>query len=314
MHRVRTSAIASGPASPGTHASRIAAQCRAAHSIARGRPLTTTKDDRRAGGNDRFEQLLLTAEEAEAAPIAELAGRGVVRQPRPLAEDDEGDLGVTGGGDRGLDFVVRSVPDPATSREPDVHVGRIAREARRGSSRRSASSSAGTMSSVSGNAEGFATTLTHLEQRLHVEEVGVVAEQLAGAVGDRTDHGEAGESGPERQDAVVLEQDERPAREFGARRGPRRPSNSSISAGDGGSTRACSNRPSRNFIRSTRPTAASMQCLVDSAVGQGSLQRLAVRDRARQLDDRRRRARASAAAVARSSVSWCEVESISTPM
>ena len=46
-----------------------------------------------------------------------------------------------------------------------------------------------------------------------MEQVGVVAEQLAGARGDRADDGDASEVRPQRQDPVVLDQDQRPAGE-----------------------------------------------------------------------------------------------------
>ena len=50
----------------------------------------------------------------------------------------------------------------------------------------------------------------HLAQGLHVDEVAVVAEQVAGAVGDRPDDRHAPAPGRERQDPVVLDQDQRP--------------------------------------------------------------------------------------------------------
>ena len=99
--------------------------------------------------------------------------------------------------------------------------------------------------------------LVHLAQGLHVDQVAVVAEQVAGAVGDRPDDRHAPAARRERQDPVVLDQDQRAlgeraggARLVGGerRRGSPRP---------GSATYGWSNSPRRNFMRSTRATSAS---------------------------------------------------------
>src|SRR6185437_16807682 len=87
----------------------------------------------RAGRNDRFEQLLLPAEQAEVAAVPRLAGRRVIRQPGSLAEDRDRDVGPACGGDRlghllvgpvaqagatGVDdpLVTETVPEPIEDR------------------------------------------------------------------------------------------------------------------------------------------------------------------------------------------------------
>ena len=64
----------------------IAAQCRAAQARANGRPLTTTRTAGVPVATTRLEQLLLAAMQAEPMAVAELPGRRVVGQARPLAE------------------------------------------------------------------------------------------------------------------------------------------------------------------------------------------------------------------------------------
>ena len=54
-------------------------------------------------------------------------------------------------------------------------------------------------------------TAAHLAQRLDVEEVVVVAEELAGAVRRRSDDRDPVQVRPERQDAVVLDEDQGPS-------------------------------------------------------------------------------------------------------
>ena len=50
----------------------------------------------------------------------------------------------------------------------------------------------------------------HLTERLHVPDVAVVAEEVAGAVRDRSDDRDLAVARRERKEAVVLDQDDRP--------------------------------------------------------------------------------------------------------
>ena len=145
--------------------------------------------DRRPGRHDRLEQLLLATQEAEVEAVAELAGRGVVGQPGALAEDDDRDLGAAlrsrdGRGDLLVRPVLRcrvpaSVPRPRRRR--------ARRGARRGSSGGRTARRPAETSSVDRRTPNGLSRRAHLAQRLDVDEVAVVAEQVAGAVGDRAD-------------------------------------------------------------------------------------------------------------------------------
>ena len=123
----------------------------------------------------------------------------------------------------------------------------------------------------------------HLLERLHVDEVAVVAEQVAGAVGDGPDDRDPPEARRERQHAVVLEQHQRPLRE--RPRGPRllRGERLRTPRRSGTSTYGRSNRPSRSFIRSTRADRRVEQRLVHAPVVEAVRQRRAEGDGPRQL-------------------------------
>ena len=181
-------------------------------------PADDHQHDRRPGRDDALEQLLLAAHEPELQAIAELAGRRVVGQPRSLAEDDDRDVGgpceLDGLGDLGIGPVVDAGPPGV------LDVGARQSGVDRVEDRATPGELVGRHDLVGQReAEGIAV-VAHLEQRLDVEEVGVIPEQLAGAVGDRPDDRHAGDVRPERQDPVVLEQDERTARPARVRRPP----------------------------------------------------------------------------------------------
>ena len=298
--------MAAGPASPGTQASRIAAHWLAARSRASGRPADHDEHDRRAGRDDRLEQLLLAAEKAEVEPVAELArswrrrsarsarrGRRSRRRASRASLDGRGEVRVGAV----ADAAPRRVADlawPAERCADGVEHRRPARRARRPARCRRRS----TMP------QGVALH-AQLPERLDVDEVAVVAERARGRCrrcGPMT-ASRAG-VGAQRQDAVVLDQHERAASQLEGDARPRRPASRPRARRSSPARRrtGCSNRPRRNFSRSTRPTAASMSALVDAAVGDGRGQRSRRRRRSAAARRRRRPAAPAAAASPRSSV------------
>ena len=96
----------------------------------------------------------------------------------------------------------------------------------------------------------------HLAERLHMDQVAVVAEQVAGAVGDRADDRDPARSGASgRIPSFSTSTSERSASV--ARRAPRRRRARRAPPAAAASTYGRSKSPSRNFIRRTRPTVAS---------------------------------------------------------
>ena len=178
---VRTSAIASGPASPGTHASRIAAHCAAAHSSASGRPLTTTRTTgvpvaTTASSSSCWRPMSPSSRRSRNSPVVEssvspdrsptttiaTSARGRARRPprsprRPV---------VDAGPARVEDLASR---EPSPKRVEDrPPAGQLVLD--------------GDGLAVPHDAEGVAPAPAHLDQRLDVDQVAVVAEQLARAV------------------------------------------------------------------------------------------------------------------------------------
>ena len=165
--------------------------------------------DRRSRGDDGVEQLLLAAVEAEGRAVAELAGRRVVGQAGALAEDQDRDLGGARGRHCLGDLLVGPVGDAGPAGVAEVGTGERVAE---GVEDRPAPGQ------LVGRRDRVALTddperigaLVHLAQGLHVDQVAVVAEQVAGAVGDRPDDRDPPAPGREREDPVVLDQDQRP--------------------------------------------------------------------------------------------------------
>ena len=140
--------------------------------------------DRRAGRDHGLEQLLLPAEEPEPGPIAELAGRRVVGQPRSLAEHDDGDVGVAGERHGRRELLVGPGRDAGPAGVDDL--GARQRGAQGVDDRPSPGQLVARLEdlAVADDAERI-DARAHLAERLHVDQVAVVAEQVAGAVGDR---------------------------------------------------------------------------------------------------------------------------------
>ena len=172
---------------------------------------------RRPGRDDGLEQLLLAAEEPEVAPVAGLAGGRVVRQPGPLADDDDRRPRPSvppRRPRRSPRRCRRAGPCPRRTRSGRR---RSAPAARPGSSARPPASSVGWITSLDGKPNGLARWRSSA-QRLDVRQVRVVAHEVPGAVGDRPDDRDPPAVGRQRQHAVVLEQHDRPPDELGRER------------------------------------------------------------------------------------------------
>ncbi len=159
------------------------------------------------GCHDRLEQFLLTSEEAQIAAVPRLTGRRVVGQSGPLADGYDRDVGALGDGDRLGQLLVRAVPETAAARVDDAHPEP---GTERGQDRRHAGQLVDGIDDVAGwEAEGVGL-VAQLRKRLNVGQVGVVAEQVAGAVGDRPDDGDPADLRGQRQRSVVLDERHRP--------------------------------------------------------------------------------------------------------
>ena len=200
-----TSAIASAPASPGTQARRIAAQRSRNASRTSGRPLTTSSTTGVPVASDSLDQLLLPADERQLHPVPELAGRRFDGQPRALPHHDERHVRVRGRPHRLVELRIASIADAASAR-----IGQLrAREPfpERGQDRPPIAQLIFDRHLVARRrAEPVCRFSRSSLQRLDVHQVAVVAEQVAGAVGDRTDDRDPLRPRSQRQDAVVLEQ------------------------------------------------------------------------------------------------------------
>ena len=142
---------------------------------------------RRPGCNDRLEQLLLTSEEAEVAAVPRLTGRRVVGQPGPLADGNDRDVGALRERDRLGQLLVRAVAETAAARVDDAlpEPG-----AERAEDRRHARQLVDRVDDLARWEAERVCLVAQLRERLDVGQVGVVAEQVAGAVGDRPDDGD----------------------------------------------------------------------------------------------------------------------------
>ena len=165
--------------------------------------------DRRAGRDHRLEQLLLPAEEPEPH-----AGRGT----RPSSSRRSGPIARRARRWRRRRRGRASTAAASSSSVPDeMPVPRAWTTSRAGSAPRMRVQDRPPAGQLVARLEDLAVADdaeridagAHLLERLHVDEVAVVAEQVAGAVRDRPDDREPPEPGRERQHAVVLEQDER---------------------------------------------------------------------------------------------------------
>ena len=210
------------------------AQCSAAHGSASGRPLTTTSTTGVPVATTASSSSCWRPRKPEARPVAELAGRRVVGQAGPLAEHDDRDVGVRGRRRRRPRAPRRSRPR-SRSRARGRRPRRASDAAQRVEDRPPPDQLVAGLEdlAVADDAERVDAG-AHLPQRLHVDEVAVVAEQVARAVGDRPDDRHAPQVRRERQHAVVLEQDQRALGEGPRGRATRpRPSDASAaSAGD----------------------------------------------------------------------------------
>ena len=284
--------------------------------MASGRPLTTTSTTGVPVATTASSSSCWRPRNPSVAPVAELAGRRVVGQPGALAERrgsrrrtrarastaaaisssvPVGDPGAAGVEDLGAD---ERGAEGVEDRPPAGQlVAGLDRPRRRRRSR------------------ARSTPVAHLAQRLHVDEVAVVAEQVAGAVGDRPDDRDAPAVGRQRQDAVVLDEDERALGERRAR--PRSSSAASASSvAVGRQRRRTGARTARAGTSSAAPGRRPRRAGRRRRGRQRAPPRAAPRRptvRGSSAVDARPRAPVAAASP-RSAVSRCAVESISTPM
>ena len=238
------------------------------------------EDDRRAGRDDGLEQLLLPPDEAEVPAVPELPRRRIVGQPGSFAEDDDRDVGASGDRDRLRDLVVRPVVQPGATRIQDL--GRRQARGDRIEDRLSTGQFIGRDDLVGQvEAEGI-PVLAHLRERLHVEQVRVIAQQVAGARRDRPDDRHTAQVRGERQDPVVLHEDDRSPRE---RLGdPRLVCGKVGHGGRFGQRDHGLLEESQSELHTKRPLHREVEeRSVDPPVSQRLQQRLAVGDRARQL-------------------------------
>ena len=202
---VSTSAMASGPASPGTHASRIAPQWAAAHSMASGRPLTTTSTTgvpvaTTASSSSCWRPWNPRVERSRNSPVVESSvspdrsPRTTIATSRPASDLD-----------RGRDVRVGPVGDPGPARVDDLGAGQGGADGIEDRPTPGQLVAGLDDLALADDAERVLAG-PHLPQRLHVDEVAVVAEQVTGAVGDRSDHGDPTVAPVERQQAIVLDQ------------------------------------------------------------------------------------------------------------
>jgi hypothetical protein len=162
------------------------------------------EDHRRAGGGHGGDELLLAPWKPQLHPVAHLAAGAVERQPRAFADDDDGHVRAARGLGRHGDLGVAGLEDAAARGEADLGSAALAHGVE---DRRAALERVG-QAEVVGNREAD-RVVAHLEQRLDVGDVRVVAQQVARAVGVGADDGDRREVFAQRQRPVVLQQDDR---------------------------------------------------------------------------------------------------------
>ena len=161
------------------------------------------------GRGHRGDELLLAPREPELHAIAHLAAGAVQRQPRALAHDDDRHVRAAGGGDRLRELGVAAVEHAAPRRE--AHLGAVGTALADGVEDRRASLELVGQVEVVGDREAD-RVVAHLEQRLDVRDVGVVAQQVARAVGVGPDHRDRLQVVAQRERPVVGQQHDRRAR------------------------------------------------------------------------------------------------------
>ena len=143
---------------------------------------------RSAGVEHGVEQQLLRAGKREVVGVAALAARAAAEQSGPVAEDDDGELRLSGGGDGLLDAVERPVVDAGAVRVRDVRRGELGAE--------------GIQHAVDSDADRRARML-----RDDVRRERVAAEHRVRLVGVRADDGHRGRSPQGQEPRVAHEHD-----------------------------------------------------------------------------------------------------------
>ena len=236
--------------------------------------------DRRPGRDDRFQQLLLATHQAELETIAKLPGRGVVGQAGSLAQHDDCHVRCLGQLDGLRELGVGPVVDARAPAMLDIGSWKARVDLVED---RAAPGKLVSRHDLVGQreAEGIAV-VAHLQERLDVEQVGVVAEQLASAIGDRPDHGHAGDVLPEGQDAVILDEHQRTDRQLSSDSGllvcERR-----HELGRRRLDERVLEQAEPELHAQDAPDGGINERLVDEPVGNSAQEGLAIDDRARQL-------------------------------
>ena len=163
------------------------------------------QDDRRARRQHGADELLLDARKIERRPVAELAARAVLGEPRLVAHDQHRDVGGGGQLDRLGETGVGRACDVAAASERHAW-SRSAHGARRAPTATRSPPGAISADSTPGVERRAAPAVEHVPQRLDVGRVRVVAEQIAGRVRIRADHGDRPDTGGQRQNPVVAQQ------------------------------------------------------------------------------------------------------------
>ena len=174
------------------------------------------QDDGGPGRDDRVEQLLLAAEEPEVASIPELAGGRVGGQPGSLRDDDDRDVGPGGDLDGFGDLGVGAIVDAGPLGMEDLAA--VEPRPKRVQQRRTSGELVldDHRSAFGDDPERLRPAPPRLDQRLEVDQVAVVAQELARTVRARPDDRDPVERGGQRQDAVVGDEHDRPAGELEA--------------------------------------------------------------------------------------------------